>query len=114
VPLIAEALTALRVRSVTIDGEGVVCDSEGISDFELLRAAVGRKGSRAAFLYAFDLLELDGTDRRRESWNARRAALTRLLSHTEHGILLSEHMGGDRWRHGVSTRLCHGVRRHRR
>ena len=25
VPLIAEALTALKVKSVTIDGEGVVC-----------------------------------------------------------------------------------------
>jgi hypothetical protein len=29
---------------------------------------VGRKGSRRAFLYAFDLLELNGRDLRRESW----------------------------------------------
>jgi ATP-dependent DNA ligase len=45
VPLIVEALAALRVKSVTIDGEGVVCGPDGVSDFDRLRAAVGRKGS---------------------------------------------------------------------
>jgi bifunctional non-homologous end joining protein LigD len=57
VPLIAEALQALRVKSVTIDGEGVVCRRDGVSDFDRLRASVGRLGSRDAFLYAFDLPE---------------------------------------------------------
>jgi hypothetical protein len=38
---------ALRVRSVTLDGEGVVCGRDGVSDFELLREAVSRKGSGA-------------------------------------------------------------------
>ena len=28
---------------------------DGVSDFDLLRWAVGHKGSRDAFLYAFDL-----------------------------------------------------------
>jgi bifunctional non-homologous end joining protein LigD len=42
VPLIAEALQALRVKSVIVDGEGVVCRPDGVSDFDLLRA-----GSRA-------------------------------------------------------------------
>jgi bifunctional non-homologous end joining protein LigD len=56
VPLIAEALAALKLKSVTIDGEGVVCRPDGVSDFDRLRSAVGRLGSRDAFLYAFDLL----------------------------------------------------------
>jgi bifunctional non-homologous end joining protein LigD len=60
VPLIAEALTALRVRSVTLDGEGVICGPDGRSDFDAMRAVFSREGSRQAFLYAFDLLELDG------------------------------------------------------
>jgi ATP-dependent DNA ligase len=30
-------------------------------------------------MYAFDLLELNGKDLRRESWETRRGALTRLL-----------------------------------
>jgi bifunctional non-homologous end joining protein LigD len=67
-PGIAEALMALKVRSVTIDGEGVVCGPDGVTDFNRLRAALGRKGSRQAFLYGFDLLELDGQDVRREPW----------------------------------------------
>jgi bifunctional non-homologous end joining protein LigD len=92
VPMIATALAALPVRSVTIDGEGVVCGSNGVSDFELLRAAVGRKGARNAFLYAFDILELDGVDLRREPWETRRTTLVSLLRKTVHGIQLSEHI----------------------
>jgi bifunctional non-homologous end joining protein LigD len=56
VPLIAEAIARLRVKSVTLDGEGVVCGADGVTDFDKLRAAVGRLGARDAFLYAFDLL----------------------------------------------------------
>ena len=71
---------ALKVRSVTIDGEGVVCGPDGVTDFDRLRAAMGRKGSRQAFLYAFDLLELDGQDLRREPWETRRATLASLYA----------------------------------
>ncbi len=67
VPLIAEALAKLRVQSATIDGEGVICGPDGISDFDRLCASVDRLGSRAAFLYAFDVLEMDGKDLRRET-----------------------------------------------
>jgi bifunctional non-homologous end joining protein LigD len=75
VPMIVEALAALPVRSVTIDGEGVVCGPDGVSDFDRLRGAVGRKGSRDAFLYAFDILELDGVDLSRELWGERRKSV---------------------------------------
>ena len=92
VPLIAEALAKLRVKSVTLDGEGVVCRPDGVSDFDRLRAAVGRLGSRDAFLYAFDLLEINGTDLRRDAWHVRRATLTSLLRKAGKGIRLSEHI----------------------
>jgi bifunctional non-homologous end joining protein LigD len=92
VPKIAEALAALRVKSVTLDGEGVVCDPDGVTDFDLLRAALGRQGSRRAFLYAFDLLELDGRDLRSRRWDERRKALTKLLRKAGDGIRLSEHL----------------------
>ena len=42
VPRIAEGLAALRVMSVTLDGEGVVSGLDGVSDFARLRTAVGR------------------------------------------------------------------------
>jgi bifunctional non-homologous end joining protein LigD len=61
VPLIVEAMLALPVKSATLDGEGVICDDRGVTDFERLRTALAeRGGSRAAFLYSFDLLALDG------------------------------------------------------
>lgn len=95
VPLIAEALAKLRVKSVTLDGEGVVCRPDGVSDFDRLRASVGRMGSRDAFLYAFDLLEMDGEDLRPYEWHVRRVTLRSLLKRAGQGIRLSEHLDGD-------------------
>jgi len=74
VPMIAEAIARLRVKSVTLDVEGVVCRADGVSDFDRLRAAVGL-GSREAFLNAFDLLELDGESMRPYESHVRRATL---------------------------------------
>jgi bifunctional non-homologous end joining protein LigD len=96
VPLIVEAMLALPVTSATIDGEGVVVDERGVTDFERLRAALAeRGGSRATFLYGFDLLVLDGEDVRRHPWEIRRATMTRLLRKAAPGIRLSEHLDGD-------------------
>ena len=92
VPAIAEALRALPVTSVTLDGEGVVCDPDGVTDFDLLRATLGHKGLRRAFLFAFDVLELDGRDLRASPWDERRKALTKLLRKAGNGIRLSEHL----------------------
>jgi bifunctional non-homologous end joining protein LigD len=96
VPLIVEAMRALPVTSATIDGEGVVVDERGVTDFERLCTALDeRGGSRAAFLYGFDLLELGGEDLRTQPWKIRRATLTRLLRKASPGIRLSEHLDGD-------------------
>ena len=62
-PLVIEAVNHLKVRSCLIDGEVVCCDAQGVTSFQLLRH---RRNEPQAFLYAFDLLELDGTDLRRE------------------------------------------------
>jgi bifunctional non-homologous end joining protein LigD len=88
------ALKALPGSSAVIDGEGVVISTDGVSDFDELRSAVGRKGSRRAFLYAFDLLELNGKESASRVVGTRRRALTRLLAKTEGGIRLSEHIDG--------------------
>ena len=92
VSTIAEALQSLRVKSITLDGEGVVCDPNGVSDFDRLRAAVGRLGTRDAFLYAFDLLEINGDDLRPYEWQVRRATLASLVRKTGGGIRLSDHL----------------------
>jgi bifunctional non-homologous end joining protein LigD len=77
-PAIADALRGLPVRSVVLDGEGVICGPDGKSDFDRMRACFNRQGAREAFLYACDLPELDGCDLRNEPWS--RAALAQLLT----------------------------------
>ena len=56
-------MAALRARSCLIDGEAVCCDDKGVAVFAKLRQ---RRNDRHVLLHAFDLLELDGRDLRRE------------------------------------------------
>jgi len=91
-PAITEAIKALPVRSAVLDGEGVICGRDGMSDFDRMRACFSRQGAPEAFLNAFDLLELDGQDMRTRPWAARRDALVRLLADAGDGIRLCEHI----------------------
>ena len=75
-PLVVEAVNHLKVRSCLIDGEVVCCDERGLAIFHVLRR---RRNEPQAFLYAFDLLELDGTDMRREPIEVRKATLASIL-----------------------------------
>ena len=57
--------------------------------FSVLR----RGGSEVhAFLYAFDLLGLNGTDLRREPIEVRKATLAGILRKARHGVRLNEHL----------------------
>ena len=91
-PAISDALQALPVRSVALDGEGVICGPDGKSEFDRMRACFSRQGAPEAFLYAFDVLELDGRDLRNDPWARRRAALVQLLANSDAGIRLCEHI----------------------
>jgi len=65
-----------------------------------------------AFLYAFDLLELDGTDLRREPLEVRKATLASILRKSRHGVRLNEHLAYD-WRaDSAPACLCAWVRGH--
>src|SRR5207302_523427 len=75
-PLIRQAALALQARSFLIDGEAVNCNENGHPDFNILRH---RRNDRTVFLYAFDLIELDDRDIRREPIELRKAALVKLL-----------------------------------
>jgi ATP-dependent DNA ligase len=89
-PLIVEAVNHLRVRSCLIDGEVVCCDERGVAVFHVLRRR--RRNEPQAFLYAFDLLELDGADMRREPIEVRKATLASILRKSRHGLRLNEHL----------------------
>ena len=91
-PLIAEALTGLRSRSCIIDGEAVACDDNGLASFERIRY---RQHDGDVFLYAFDLIELNGNDLRRDPLQVRKATLRSMLAKAGLGLRFNEHMEGD-------------------
>ena len=91
-PLIVETAKALRAKSFVIDGEAVACDDAGLAIFQKLRH---RSNDACVFLYAFDLLELNGKDFRRQPVEARKAALAKLLLRKELGIRYVDHLEFD-------------------
>ena len=88
-PLVVEAVNHLKVRSCLIDGEVVCCDERGLAIFSTLRR---RRNEARAFLFAFDLLEMDGLDMRREPIETRKATLASLLRKGKPGVRLNEHI----------------------
>jgi ATP-dependent DNA ligase len=91
-PRITVALQFLRVRSITIDGEAVYCGKDGLSDFSKLHS---HAYDDDVFFYAFDLLELNGDDLRKEPLERRKGRLERLLVAGGCGLHFVEHMEGD-------------------
>jgi bifunctional non-homologous end joining protein LigD len=91
-PLIAEALASLRSRSCIIDGEAVACDDNGVASFDLVRH---HRANDSVFLYAFDLIELNGDDLRRDPLEVRKATLASVLAKAGPGIRFNEHIEGD-------------------
>ncbi len=75
-PLIVETLTRLRSRSCIIDGEAVACDDNGVASFDLIRH---HRANERIFLYAFDLIELNGDDLRRDPLEVRKATLASIM-----------------------------------
>jgi bifunctional non-homologous end joining protein LigD len=91
-PLIVETLAGLRSRSCIINGEAVACDDNGVASFNLIRY---RRHDDSTFLYAFDLIELNGDDLRRDPLQVRKATVGSILAKARPGIRFNEHMEGD-------------------
>jgi bifunctional non-homologous end joining protein LigD len=87
-PLIVETVARLRARSFIIDGEAVACGKDGLASFDRLRY---RHDDANAFMYAFDLIEFDGDDLRREPLEVRKTTLAR----AGQGIRFNEHITCD-------------------
>ena len=77
-PALVRAAAKLNCRSAIIDGEVIVQDENGVSDFDALKTAIRWHPERLIF-YAFDLLHLNGKDLREEALSCRRAKLKELI-----------------------------------
>jgi bifunctional non-homologous end joining protein LigD len=88
-PLIVETMARLRPPSCTIDGEAVACGADGIACFELIRRW---NTDETVFMWAFDLIELNGDDLRRDPLVVRKATLASVVARAAPGLRLNEHL----------------------
>jgi bifunctional non-homologous end joining protein LigD len=92
---VVEAAAKLSCQAAILDGEIIVQDENGLSDFDALRSAIHKAPRRIVF-FAFDLLHLDGRDLRRTPLMERRAALRKLIEPDQHSpIQFSDHADCD-------------------
>ncbi|MGO8093251.1 non-homologous end-joining DNA ligase [Rhizobium leguminosarum] len=99
-PAIKQAAMWLPVGTAILDGEAVVLDEQGRSDFGLLQQSLGGRGGKAmssdAIFMAFDLLYFDGHDLRNSELDMRRHLLEDLVPAEGQGdIRLSEEVEAD-------------------
>jgi bifunctional non-homologous end joining protein LigD len=100
-PLIAAAAEALGPATMILDGEAVVLDEQGRSDFNALQRSLGAEGRRSgskaspAIMMAFDILYLDGHDLRKVEYRTRRHLLEEVVSNADGAIRLSESIDAD-------------------
>jgi bifunctional non-homologous end joining protein LigD len=79
----------LRARSCILDGEAVACGPDGIASFDRIRY---RRHDADVFMWAFDLIELNGDDLRRDPLAVRKATLERVLARAASGLRFNEHL----------------------
>jgi bifunctional non-homologous end joining protein LigD len=92
-PAVVAAVGKLRCKSCVIDGEVVICDEHGRAVFDRLQN--GPRIKPEAVLFAFDLIELDGQDLRREPLLTRKKTLLSLIKGARAGVRYNEHLEGE-------------------
>ncbi|MEY9179753.1 DNA ligase [Bradyrhizobium sp. USDA 313] len=112
-PWIVETARKLRQEQFVLDGETVVLNVDGMSDFDALHS--GKHNAEAQF-YAFDMLSGEGDDYRRLPLSMRKANLARLLARRAQGIFLAPfergEIGPDLFRHACIMGLEGMVSKH--
>jgi bifunctional non-homologous end joining protein LigD len=72
--------------------EAVACDDNGVTSFNRVRY---RRHDESIFLYAFDLIELNGDDLRSDPLEGRKGTLEIILVKAGAGIQFKKHMEAD-------------------
>ncbi|MDP8997900.1 MAG: DNA ligase D [Pseudomonadota bacterium] len=89
---LVSAIQSLNLAPVVIDGEAVVFNSNGISDFPTLVTALQNSRSGSIVFVAFDLLIDNGEDIRKLPYLERKKHLKRLIPSSDERMRYGEHM----------------------
>ena len=87
-------LVMLPTRECIIDGEAVVQDEQGLTDFGALQADLAKGGSDRVIYFAFDLLYLDGHDLRRTQLLESKNLLAKMMGENRKRLHYSAHQDG--------------------
>ena len=82
-------------RAMILDGEMVVTDSEGRSDFQALQNYMKNQKEKTPIYMIFDLLALNGDDLRGQPLIQRKKTLEALLTHAPENIKYTKHVKGN-------------------
>ncbi len=91
---LAQAAARLNVEQAIIDGEAVILDKNGISDFHALVTAL-KSGSAKVVFEAFDLLTHEGEDLRKLTLRVRKQRLQKVLKGGSPQIQYATDLSGD-------------------
>jgi bifunctional non-homologous end joining protein LigD len=92
--VVADALARLSASELILDGEIIVQDEHGVSNFAALQSELARRRSDRLTYYVFDLLCRDGEDLRPLPLLDRKAALAEIVAATRGPIAYSSHLEG--------------------
>ena len=81
-------------RAMVLDGEVVISDEQGRSDFQALQNFLKSPSDKKLAYMVFDLLALDGKDLRKRPLIERKAMLEDLLKTAPANLVFSEHVQG--------------------
>ena len=92
---VVSMLGRLAVDSAILDGELVVLNEEGLTDFQLLQNALSAEGGAPLRYHVFDLPYLNGADLRRVPLADRKALLEELVRDVDPKLRYCDHFAGD-------------------
>jgi bifunctional non-homologous end joining protein LigD len=93
-PRIAEALAAMKLKDVLLDGEAAVADAQGRTDFGALQRSLDSGGNGVSY-FVFDLIAAGASDLRKEPLSRRKALLAKMMKDAKAPIRLSPFVEGD-------------------
>jgi bifunctional non-homologous end joining protein LigD len=91
---IADALAALNLKDVLLDGEAAVAQANGKTDFSALQASLENGVAKGVSYFVFDLLAQGTKDLRKTPLSERKEKLDELLSRAKAPIRISPYFEG--------------------
>ncbi|WP_133135927.1 DNA ligase D [Legionella rowbothamii] len=91
-PSIVEAVSRLPFKQIILDGEVVVLDEKGRSDFQLLQNSLKNQKKTSVVYFVFDILYFEGYDLRHLPLVERKAILKNILSVNSPPLHYSDHI----------------------